>query len=93
MQTAYAVTKQSFGACPSTLNAAPSPLGTALCMQVDQLDLLGDFVDAGNYSRTCLYLTSTSAYLPEPDDQLVLVKAQLSRSVCRRYDGMILCWG
>ena len=46
-------------------------------LQVDQLDLLADYVDAGNYSRTCLYLTSTSAYLPEPDDQLVLVKARL----------------
>jgi len=43
---------------------------------VDQLDLLADYVDAGNYARTCLYLTSTSAYLPEPDDHLVLVKAR-----------------
>ena len=46
------------------------------CLQVDQLDLLADYVDAGNYARTCLYLTSTSAYLPEPDDHLVLVKAR-----------------
>jgi len=45
-------------------------------LQVDQLDLLADYVDAGNYARTCLYLTSTSAYLPEPDDHLVLVKAR-----------------
>ena len=45
-------------------------------LQVDQLDLLADYVDAGNYARTCLYLTSTSAYLPEPDDHLVLVKVR-----------------
>ena len=45
-------------------------------LQVDQLDLLADYVDSGNYARTCLYLTSTSAYLPEPDDHLVLVKAR-----------------
>jgi 26S proteasome regulatory subunit N1 len=45
-------------------------------LQVDQLDLLSEYVDGGNYSRTCLYLTSTSAYLPEPDDRLVLVKVR-----------------
>ena len=43
---------------------------------MDQLDLLSEYVDSGNYSRTCLYLTSTSAYLPEPDDRLVLVKVR-----------------
>ena len=52
-------------------------------VQVDQLDLLGEYVDAGNYNRTCLYLTSTSAYLPEPDDQLVLVKVWQWRCVCK----------
>lgn len=36
-------------------------------------------VDDKNYVRTCLYLTSCCAYLPEPDDQKV--------RVCGR------CWG
>lgn len=45
-------------------------------VQVDQLDLLAEHVDAGNYNRTCLYLTSTSSYLPQPDDRTVLVKAR-----------------
>lgn len=31
-----------------------------------------EHVDAKNYSRTCLYLTSCCSYLPEPDDALVL---------------------
>lgn len=46
------------------------------CTQVDQLDLLAEHVDASNYTRTCLYLTSTSSYLPQPDDRNVLVKAR-----------------
>lgn len=41
---------------------------------MDQLDLLAEHVDGRNYSRTCLYLTSTSSYLPQPDDRTVLVK-------------------
>ena len=43
---------------------------------MDQLDLLAEHVDASNYSRTCLYLTSTSSYLPQPDDRTVLVKVR-----------------
>ncbi|TVU07734.1 hypothetical protein EJB05_41103 [Eragrostis curvula] len=40
--------------------------------QVENLDLLVEHVDATNYKRTCLYLTSSSKYLPAPDDMLAL---------------------
>ena len=43
-----------------------------LLLEVEELGWLQQYVDADNYRRTCLYLTSTSAYLPEPDDQAVL---------------------
>lgn len=41
-------------------------------LQVESLDLLEPHVDEKNFSRTCLYLTSCCAYLPEPDDAAVL---------------------
>ncbi|MEW5318423.1 MAG: hypothetical protein WDW38_009646 [Sanguina aurantia] len=51
-------------------NAEPEAVD--LLLEVDRLDLLAEHVDAKNYSRTCLYLTSCCSYLPEPDDALVL---------------------
>lgn len=33
---------------------------------------LVQYVDEANYTRSCLYLVSTCAYLPPPDDQIVL---------------------
>lgn len=47
-------------------NAEPEAVD--LLMEVEDLDLLVDNVDATNYKRTCLYLTSASSYLPGPDD-------------------------
>ena len=43
-----------------------------LLIEIEQLEWLEQYVDADNFRRTCLYLTSTSAYLPEPDDRHVL---------------------
>ena len=43
-----------------------------LLLEVEELGWLEQYVGADNYRRTCLYLTSTSAYLPEPDDMTVL---------------------
>ena len=40
--------------------------------QVEQLPLLLQYVDDTNYGRSCLYLVSTCAYLPPPDDVAVL---------------------
>ena len=40
--------------------------------QVEQLAWLKQHVDEKNYSRTCLYLLSCCAYLPEGDDVAVL---------------------
>ncbi|KAL5988476.1 26S proteasome non-ATPase regulatory subunit 2 A [Asimina triloba] len=45
--------------------------------QVEDLDMLVDQVDATNYKRTCLYLTSAASYFPGPDDTLVLDIAYL----------------
>ena len=43
-----------------------------LLLEVERLDWLGRHVDAGNAGRTCLYLVSCCAYLPEADDMAVL---------------------
>ena len=43
-----------------------------LLLEVEQLGWLEQHVDEGNYVRTCLYLVSTCAYLPEADDRTVL---------------------
>ncbi|CAD7696710.1 unnamed protein product [Ostreobium quekettii] len=53
-----------------THNAEPEAVD--LLIEVDRLELLSQYVDAGNCRRTCLYLTSCSSYLPEPDDMAVL---------------------
>ena len=42
-----------------------------LSEQVEQLDLLPQYVDEKNHARTCMYLVSCCNYLPEPDDQKV----------------------
>ncbi|KAF0918826.1 hypothetical protein E2562_026199 [Oryza meyeriana var. granulata] len=51
-------------------NAEPEAVD--LLMEVEDLKLLVDHVDSTNYKRTCLYLTSSSKYLPAPDDMLAL---------------------
>lgn len=51
-------------------NAEPEAVD--LLMEVEDLDLLVEHVDATNFKRTCLYLTSAAKYLPGPDDMLVL---------------------
>ncbi|XP_073010327.1 26S proteasome non-ATPase regulatory subunit 2 homolog A-like [Typha latifolia] len=51
-------------------NAEPEAVD--LLMEVEDLDLLVEHVDATNYKRACLYLTSSSSYLPSPDDILAL---------------------
>ncbi|XP_043717172.1 26S proteasome non-ATPase regulatory subunit 2 homolog A-like isoform X2 [Telopea speciosissima] len=51
-------------------NAEPEAVD--LLMEVEDLDTLVEQVDATNYKRTCLYLTSSASYLPGPDDILVL---------------------
>ncbi|KAJ0970735.1 hypothetical protein J5N97_018694 [Dioscorea zingiberensis] len=51
-------------------NAEPEAVD--LLMEVEDLDLLVEHVDASNYKRACLYLTSSSSYLPGPDDLLAL---------------------
>ena len=43
-------------------------------LQVEQLAMLVQYVDASNYGRACLYLVSTCAYLPPPDDLEVLLQ-------------------
>ncbi|XP_038982811.1 26S proteasome non-ATPase regulatory subunit 2 homolog A-like isoform X2 [Phoenix dactylifera] len=51
-------------------NAEPEAVD--LLMEVEDLDLLIEHIDATNYKRACLYLTSSSSYLPSPDDVLAL---------------------
>lgn len=51
-------------------NAEPEAVDLAL--EVERLDLVVAAVDAGNCTRTCLYLLACGAYLPEPDDGAVL---------------------
>lgn len=49
-------------------NAEPEAVD--LLMEVEDLELLVEHVDATNYKRACLYLTSSSSYLPSTDDLL-----------------------
>ena len=53
-----------------THNAEPEAVD--LLLEVESLSILEQHVDDKNYARTCLYLTSCSAYLPEPEDADVL---------------------
>lgn len=57
------------------------PPASALCAEPEAIDLLLEVdsvgqieahVDEKNAARTCLYLLSCSAYLPEPEDATVL---------------------
>ena len=43
-----------------------------LLLEVDEIEQLLEHIDDKNYQRTCLYLTSAAAFLPEPDDTAVL---------------------
>jgi 26S proteasome regulatory subunit N1 len=51
------------------------PEAVDLLLEVDDIGSLLEHVDSDNYARTCLYLTSTAAYLPERDDRLVFAAA------------------
>jgi 26S proteasome regulatory subunit N1 len=51
-------------------NAEPEAVD--LLIETERLELLLEHCDATNYGRTCLYLVSCAAYLPEPDDATVL---------------------
>ncbi len=46
-----------------------------LLLETEKLEWLVQHVDAKNYGRTCLYLVSCCAYLPEGDDKAVLQTA------------------
>mmetsp|Transcript_16474 Transcript_16474/g.49335 ORF Transcript_16474/g.49335 Transcript_16474/m.49335 type:complete len:898 (+) Transcript_16474:187-2880(+) len=54
-------------------NAEPEAVD--LLLEVEQLPVLLQYVDATNFGRCCLYLVSTCAYLPPPDDMEVLLQA------------------
>ena len=51
------------------------PEAVDLLLEVDAIAQLQPHVSKQNYERTCLYLTSTASYLPEPEDATVLVAA------------------
>ncbi|KAI3992798.1 hypothetical protein MKX01_027149 [Papaver californicum] len=51
-------------------NAEPEAVD--LLMEVKDIYQLGEYLDAANYKRTCMYLTSLTIQLPGPDDRLVL---------------------
>ena len=54
------------------MSTGAEPEAVDLLLEVERLDWLGRHVDAGNAGRTCLYLVSCCAYLPEADDMTVL---------------------
>ena len=51
------------------------PEAVDLLLETEKLEWLVQHVDAKNYARTCLYLTSCCAYLPEDDDSKVMQTA------------------
>ena len=46
-----------------------------LLLETEKLEWLVQHTDEKNYARTCLYLTSCTAYLPEDDDSKVMQTA------------------
>lgn len=66
-----------------THNAEPEAVD--LLLEVEQLPLIEQYVDASNYGRTCLYLVSCCSYLPEPDDTQVLHLAHRIYSAQKRW--------
>ncbi|CAL5199642.1 unnamed protein product [Lathyrus oleraceus] len=54
------------------MNYNSEPEAVDLLMEVEDLDMLKEYVDKTNFKRTCLYLTSSARYLPEPNDMKVL---------------------
>lgn len=57
---------------PFNMEHYAEPDAVDLLVEVEQLLLLKDFVSEHSHDRTCLYLTSISSYLPEPEDTLCL---------------------
>ena len=51
------------------------PEAVDLLLEVEKLEWLVQHIDAKNFARTCLYLTSCCAYLPEDDDSKVMQTA------------------
>ena len=43
-----------------------------LLIEVERVALILDHTDEGNYMRVCRYLTACAAYVPEPDDSVIL---------------------
>lgn len=77
--------------CKSWLCTCAETEAVDLLLEVEELGWLEQYVDNENYRRTCLYLTSTSAYLPEPDDKTVLHTAySIYMKVWRHLDGSLL---
>ncbi|KAK9842343.1 hypothetical protein WJX81_007723 [Elliptochloris bilobata] len=57
---------------PYHMSHNAEPEAVDLLLEVERLDWLGQHVDKANAARTCLYLVSCCAYLPEADDMAVL---------------------
>lgn len=51
------------------------PEAVDLLLETEKLEWLVQHTDEKNYARTCLYLTSCTAYLPEDDDSKVMQTA------------------
>ena len=60
---------------PHHMQHNSEPEAVDLLLEVDEIELLLEHIEENNYQRTCLYLTSTAAYLPEPDDTAVFTAA------------------
>ena len=60
---------------PFNMEHYAEPDAVDLLVEVEQLELVKEFVTEHSYGRACLYLASMSAYLAEPDDTLCLAVA------------------
>lgn len=43
-----------------------------LLMEIEQVEMLGDYVEKDTYPRVCLYLLGCVPYVPEPEDTILL---------------------
>jgi 26S proteasome regulatory subunit N1 len=57
-----------------------------LLMEIERLDQLKDFVEAGDQPRVCRYLLSCVPYVPDPENVMLIHTAY---DICIKHDARI----
>ncbi|KAH0624208.1 hypothetical protein JD844_007752 [Phrynosoma platyrhinos] len=54
-----------------------------LLMEIEQMDMLEEYIDDNAYAKVCLYLTSCVSYVPEPENSALL---RCALSIFRKFN-------